>query len=342
MLLDSFAGKAALAAAIVLSAVVPAAALQGPTAQPNAAVSPSSAIPAGAVAVVNDEIVTVDAYKAFIRAYIAKTYYHAVAPERLPSIAEEALDLMVTDRLLLQEARRRELTGDPAAAQKRLEAMRERYSKDPAAATTFEKASADIQRELIADTMIEQLTESIRNVGPFPQEAVKKYYDEHHDLFTTPASTDISIILIGVPPHGVADEWREAMETAAAIRTQILAGGSFEALAKEKSSDQSAADGGRIGPVHKGQLPEQVETGLGAVAIGAVSEPFRILEGAAIFKVNARAPARLQPFSAVEERAGALLKRESQDARWKAFVAQLRQSARIRTAASPVDYVRDH
>lgn len=344
MVLRKFAFRAA---ALVLTAGAlaagPAAALQGPSAPraPGQNAPAQTALPADAVARVNDEIITGDAYRAFVKAYIAQNYYHGMAPEKLPLIADEALDILITDRLLLQEARRRKLGGDPAAARKQFDALKARYSKNPESAEEFAKVSSDVERELRNDTRVEELRNLVRDVGQLPQASVKKYYDDHRDLFTTPAATDMSIILIGVPPHGVGEEWTKATATAAAIRAEIVAGASFEMLAREESSHASSQEGGRLGALHKGQLQEQVDTAIAAMPVGAVSEPIRVLEGVALFKVNGRSPEKLQPYNAVEERAGALLKREMQERCWTTFVEELRKSARIKKADSLVEYVRD-
>lgn len=300
-----------------------------------------AALPADAVAVVNDEAISAEDFRSFVKTYVAQNYYHGVEADKLPAIADEALDLLVTDRLLLQEARRRKLSGDRAAAQKRFDALKARYAKNPEAAAKFNEFGADIEKELRDDTRVEELRNLIRDVGVPEQAAVKDYYDKHRDLFTTPAATDLSIILIGVPPHGLGEEWKNALETAAQIRAQILAGAAFESLAKDKSTHASAADGGRLGPLHKGQMVEEVEAAVAPLAVGGISEPLRLLEGAAIFKVNNRKAASLQPFAAVEDRASSLLVREMQETRWKAFVEDLRKSARIKTAGSLVEYVRD-
>ena len=289
----------------------------------------AAVLPEGVVARVNGEPVTIDEFRDFFRIYLAQTYYHGVEPDKYPAIAEDAFEMLVTDRLLLQEAERRGLAGDAESVTKRLAQLRTRYARSPGGAEAFDRDAEQLAMELLRDTKIGALTALVKDVGELTEAEIRAFYEANPDLFTTPAATDVSMILIPVPPHGVSDEWRAAQEEAAALRERVLAGESFADLAVAHSKDRSAEQGGHLGLVHDGQFPDHVAAALTAVEIGAVAAPIRVLEGVAVFRVNGRQAARLQPLEAVRDRAEALMRRDLRERRWAEFLDELREQAQI-------------
>lgn len=293
------------------------------------------------VAVVNGEAISASDFRNYFRAFIGQNYYHGVEPDQRAAIADEAMTALINDRLLLQEAAKRGLKGDKAKAETRLAALKARYARTPESAAEFDKQTKAIEAELLNDTKLEELQAKIKDAGVLSEATVRAFYDGNPDLFTTPQTTDLSIILVGVPPHGAPDEWKAAEVKAAEFHARLKAGESFEALATENSTDQSAKDGGRLGPVHEGQIPDNVAAAVDAIAVGGLTDPIRILEGIAIFKVHDRKAPSLQPFDASKERAEGLLRRKTEDENWRKFLTDLRAGAQIEQKMSPADAVRD-
>jgi parvulin-like peptidyl-prolyl isomerase len=63
---------------------------------------------------------------------------------------------------------------------------------------------------------------------------------------------------------------------------------------------------------------------------GELSEPVRLLEGVALFRLAERRPARLRALADVKERAVQLWRRDEGERRWQAFMTGLRTAAAIR------------
>lgn len=294
------------------------------------------------IATVNGEAISADDFRSFFRAYMAQKYYHGVEEDKRPAIADDAMTMLIKDRLLLQEARKRRLKGDRNEADRRLEQMRKRFvARAPEKEAEFDAQSAQIEAEILDDTRIEELQKAVKDAGELSPDDVRAFYDSNRKLFTTPQTIDISMILVGVPPGGLSEEWHDAVKKAAGLLSRIRDGESFETLASENSTDPSAEKGGRLGPLHAGQIPENVSTVLAATEIGEATDPIRILEGVAIFKVNARKPPALQPLADVRERAEALLRRQIEDEKWRDFLDHLRATAQINQLRSPAETVRD-
>lgn len=305
------------------------------------AAAPAAVAGQQVVALVNGEPISATDFRNYFRAFIGQNYYHGVEPDQRAAIAEEAMTALINDRLLLQEATKRGLKGDKEKAKQRLAALRARFAQPPETAAEFEKQSPAIEAELLNDTKLEELQAKIEDAGVLSEAMVRAFYAANKELFTTPQSSDLSILLVGVPPHGAADEWKAAETKAAEIHARLKAGAAFEALASENSTDESAKAGGRLGPVHEGQIPDHVAAAVNATAVGGLTDPIRILEGFAIFKVHSRTPPSLQSFESTKERAEGLLRRKTEDGNWKKFLSDLRANARIEQKQSPAEVVRD-
>jgi peptidyl-prolyl cis-trans isomerase SurA len=325
----------------VVACLAPLALLSGVAQGAQPAEAPAEGAGEQVVALVNGEPVSAADFRSYFRAYIGQNYYHGVEPEQRAAIADDAMTALINDRLLLQEAARRGIKGDSEKAKTRLAALKARFAQTPETAAEFEKQSAAIEAELLNDTKLEELQAKIKDAGVLSEATVRAFYAGNPEFFTTPQSNDLSILLFGVPPHGATDEWQAAEAKAGELLARLKAGEAFEALASENSADDSAKHGGRLGPVHEGQIPDNVAAAVNAIAVGGLTDPIRILEGVAIFKVHARTPPSLQPFEAVKERADGLLRRKTEDENWRKFLADLRANAQIEQKQSPADAVRD-
>lgn len=81
--------------------------------------------------------------------------------------------------------------------------------------------------------------------------------------------------------------------------------------------------------MHEGAFPSVVEDEIKKLKIGEITQPMRILEGVAIFRLIDRKPAIHHPFERVRERAGALYDRERRDKAWEDYKVKLRAQAAL-------------
>jgi len=70
--------------------------------------------------------------------------------------------------------------------------------------------------------------------------------------------------------------------------SEIRAGAEFEAVARQFSQGAGAAQGGDLGWVLQGQLPEALDTALQDMSVGRVSDPIRTLSGFHILQLRDR------------------------------------------------------
>jgi parvulin-like peptidyl-prolyl isomerase len=210
---------------------------------------------------INGEPVTESEFDAALNALPEDTQRQFASEPGKVAFAEQYIRL----KLLEQEARRLGLTTDPK-----------------------------ISAQLSSDRTNVLANAAANKLAAQPNEkAVQKFYAENKSRFEI---ADVSHILIAheggnAPPRsgGKAPSEQEAMKRANALVQQLKSGADFATLARKFSDDTaSGKQGGRIGVVGRGMLPQDVEPDVFSIPAGQVGAPVKSRFGIHIFKVNSR------------------------------------------------------
>ncbi len=260
-----------------------------------------------------------------------QTYYHGKPPgaDEYIEFRKGVANKLIDRHMLLEEAERRSIEPDNASIDARIAQYELRYGDTGRWQTEGPAMVAALRERFEEDSLLERLEQEVRHVDMPDSATVRAFYKENPELFTQPASNRIAVILLAVQPSAGAPGWEAAREEAARIVEKLESGADFAELASLHSSDSSAAEGGDMGYQHEGALSPDVEAAMADLEVGGVSEPVRVLEGMAIFKLLDRRPQRLRDFEDVAERAAQLWVRQAGDDRWQALVAELRGNADI-------------
>jgi peptidyl-prolyl cis-trans isomerase C len=217
-----------------------------------------------------------------------------------------ALSAVIEIRLMAAEAEERGLaSGDDF--QRRMDMLRQRALH-----------SAFIDQEI---------------AGMVTDEAVRARYDQQ--VAAMPASNEVRARHIIVASE----------EEAAAIIEELNAGGDFEEIAKEKSTDGAAAQGGDLGYFASGQMVPEFEEAAFALDVGAHStEPVQTQFGWHVIKVEDKRAQEPPAFDQVQQQFRSLLLREA----YFETVTALREAAEVdiadealREALEPAEQVGD-
>jgi parvulin-like peptidyl-prolyl isomerase len=128
-------------------------------------------------------------------------------------------------------------------------------------------------------------------------DAVGAYYDAHPEEFEQACSS-----------HILVETEAEAQE----IAGQLAGGADFAALAQERSTDTgSAAQGGSIGCVGRGELVPEYETALFGQPVGVVGAPVQSQFGFHVIRVDSR---ELPPLEEVRDSVAAVIAQDAQEA----------------------------
>jgi peptidyl-prolyl cis-trans isomerase D len=116
---------------------------------------------------------------------------------------------------------------------------------------------------------------------------ISAYYNQNRRRLTTATRGTVSALVI--PRTPTAEDTAATREQLLAIRARIVAGESFEAVAREVSDDSvSGADGGSLGSGGRNRFVAPFETALYALRPGQLSEPVLTQFGWHLIKMDAR------------------------------------------------------
>lgn len=258
-----------------------------------------------------------------------RQFYHGQPPEAEISKMLKAVGEKLIDRVLVDEvARARGIVATPEALAAEIARLDRDFSQDPDWQKHRAEAIATVTPGIEMRLRAEQLEKQVRAVAPTEAD-VEAFYRANPALFTEPPKNKVSLILLRIDPSSPATAWDDARKRLLEIKAKIEMGADFAKVAKEVSDDATARSGGDMGYTHQGMLSPEAEEALQWLSIGEISEPVRVLEGDAIFRLDGRLPSKLQPFGAVRERAKALLVERSANAQWQSFLEDLRAKATI-------------
>jgi parvulin-like peptidyl-prolyl isomerase len=266
---------------------------------------PSRQAGAGIVARVNGVPIRADDLAAAMDAVIPLTSYHQnVKPEKVEELRKQALDGLIDEELRYQEAVRLKIQVAPIAVEQALERARKAYRGREdferarrASGATMPQLRASILRALKIQKAYEQVVASRCRVR---EAEAASYYRENTARFVLPEQLRPSLITIGVDPAATPEQWKRARQQAEDVARQIGAGASFEALARQHSSDASKLQGGDLGFIHRGQLIEEFERALSGLAAGQVSPVVQTIYGFHLLRLVDSRPAAQKTFAEVK------------------------------------------
>ena len=162
---------------------------------------------------------------------------------------------------------------------------------------------------------------SLKDVTASDEDA-KKFYDEHPDQFTQPERVHVRHILI-------SDDVTSA-DAIAKVQADLRAGASFDEVAKSRSLCPSAAQGGDLGEVSKGQMVPEFEAAAFALKNpGDLSEPVKTRFGWHIIRLEGRTPSSLEPFDNVKPQLLQYLTNEKRNEAFKNEVEGLKKTYKV-------------
>jgi len=184
--------------------------------------------------------------------------------EAIKKRKNEFLQEIINDMLLHQEAVRRGLDKDKDV-QKIIEAAKVKI------------VIARYLKDNVDDTIV------------LTNEEIETVYRTNASAYMTPEMIRASHILV------------PSRERAEAIKNELETGVPFDELARAKSIDPTAQDGGDIGYFPKGQLMPEFEEACAVLEVGEVSGPVKTKLGYHLIKITDRKEPQLRPLDEVRK-----------------------------------------
>jgi peptidyl-prolyl cis-trans isomerase C len=121
------------------------------------------------------------------------------------------------------------------------------------------------------------------------EDAIRKHYEATKDEYAVGEQAAASHILVKTE-----SEAREVLK-------DLKQGKDFADVARARSLDSSASQGGDLGTFGRGDMVAEFEKAAFALKVGEISAPVHTQYGYHIIKVTQRTPARLKPLDEVKE-----------------------------------------
>jgi len=161
-------------------------------------------------------------------------------------------------------------------------------------------------------------------------ETCRRYFERHSARFRSPDIYEVSHILFAALPEDRGTYAQVRADAAAVLATIQKNPESFAALAKAYSQCPSAAQGGNLGQITKGQTTPEFERALLGLMPGELcAEPVPTRYGFHIIRLERKHQGRTLPYEAVAERIADYLRQSVRRRADAQYIARLVSAAHI-------------
>jgi peptidyl-prolyl cis-trans isomerase C len=180
----------------------------------------------------------------------------------------------------------------------------------------FKKRLAFTRNRLLMDSLL-----ATEGKAATTDEAMKKVYEDASKQITGEQEVHARHILV------------ETEDEAKAVAEELKKGADFAELAKKKSKDPGASDGGDLGFFTKEQMVPEFSAVAFALEPGKISDPVKSQFGWHIIKVEEKRNRQAPPFEQVKAQIETYVTRKAQ----ADYVAKLRETAKVERMDKPED-----
>jgi peptidyl-prolyl cis-trans isomerase SurA len=173
------------------------------------------------------------------------------------------------------------------------------------------------------------MNQAVRSRVSVDASEVEAYYKAHQDEFNQPAHARVRHIFFRVEPGTASPQLEAAHERASRVLQEARNGGQFADLARRYSEDATAANGGDLGVIRRGQALPEFEEVIFTMREGDISEVIRTPNGLHIVKIEAFSKGSEQPFREIKAEIERRLLQEKMEQRFQDWTNELKDKAFI-------------
>lgn len=288
------------------------------------------------VAVVNGAVIRRSEVDRLTDAFM-KQFGSGISAERLASIraaiGKQALDSLVNQRLLVQEADRQGIVVDPAGIDAQMARVRQMF---PDPARLKEQLGAmgvteeDLRRDIAQNLKIRELhSRQLPEASEPTAKEIEEFYNANPKAFDKSEQVRASHILLTASPNETAEKKAEKRAALAALRERIVKGEDFAKVARENSECPSRASGGDLGFFEKGKMAPEFEKAAFALKKGRLSDIVETPFGYHLIKMTDRKPAEKSTLQKATPQIKSYLVQQKRGKAIQEHLAGLRAAAKI-------------
>lgn len=287
---------------------------------------------------VNGSVITeLDVLREMYTIFPYATQHNGFPKGMEPEIRRGALDMVIFEELLYQEAKRRNLTIPPQELSRAEVSFRNQFS-DPAAYQNYLQKEMHgskvavrekIRRSLLIEKMIKTEINQKSTVTPAQ---VRQFYDRNPKAFEhgeTVAIQTISIIPPENPSPAIQKEAQAKIKDIVRLTRATKTSREFGLLAEQVSEDDWRMKMGDRGTVSVSQLPPEIVRAARSMKPGQASDAIQLGRAWVVFRLNEHTPAGRSSFAEVQAKLQSDLQREKVNQVRATLAEKLRKNAKI-------------
>jgi peptidyl-prolyl cis-trans isomerase C len=294
--------------------------------------------PGAVVATVNAERITLAEVDLLATFWLQSRQPEARQTQTRADLQHEALDRLIEQLLLMDEATRLGFSVSDSLIDERLGVWEEQAQDNESVQERMRRSNVtpEIVREhLRRDAVIQQMVkEQIQDTLEISPAEIRAYYQEHPEHFDN-LQVRASHILIGVEPSAPPESLAAARERTEQLLARLKAGEDFASLARAYSTGPSAPAGGDLGLAARGRWVKPFQEAAFALAPGEISDVVATQFGFHIIKVTERIDTEWTPLDQIEGAIKQYLFGAKMQRAVDAFAARLRADADVKVNIEP-------
>ncbi len=291
------------------------------------------------VAIVNDDTITYSEMRKILNP-IYSQYQKVCQGEdllnKMIKAKSEVLNQLVENKLLVQEARRRDIQIHPKEIDDHIDKIRSRFSS----ADEFEKVMLtegmtldqlrhSVEEQYLVRARVQQELAPRAVIGP---SEIEDYYKANQSQFCEEQMVQASHIMVKNVPaeEGAKNGVDQAFEKIKEASAELKKGEPFDLVAKKYSQAPDSSSGGDMGFFSKGRMLKEIDDAAFSLNVGQTSEIIKSAMGYHIIKVTAKRAARTIPMAEIQKEIEQELFQQKTEALRKQLVEELKVKAYVK------------
>lgn len=230
---------------------------------------------------------------------------------------KDAIEKLISDRLVENKAKAGNVTVSDAELNAEIDRIKKNFPSEAEFSNQLKEAGVtidDVKKDLRSTLYLRKLLEK---GNPITEDSLKKYFQENKASLDTPEQRRASHILV------------KTKEEAQAVKKRLDKGEDFVKVAKEKSIDPSAQNGGDLGLFGRGQMVKPFEDVAFKLEVNQVSDIVQTEYGFHIIKVAEKIIGKSFSFEEKKEEVRAAIQQQLVQEKSQEYLEKLKKEAKI-------------
>lgn len=191
---------------------------------------------------------------------------------------------------------------------------------------SFDEYKAQIKEQL---ERLRLISMEVRSKIQISENEMREYYEAEKAKFQVDEAFRARQILLPISPESTAEERKRTEATAEKVLAEARGGADFADLARKYSKDSSAAEGGDLGFLEKGELLPEIDEALIKLKPGEISGLIRTSAGIHIVKLEELRQGKHQTFESAKPEVEDILYKKRSEERFNLWIEELRKNAAV-------------